>query len=554
MATQQGRCTNFGNCDKADSREIQTIPDGAAFKCTNSGCNSPLSPTIEPPPPPIGKIIAALLAIIVIGAIFLVPRLLHHNGTGESGSGTGGGGPGTGGSSVPPPQLRFIKKLDPSQLSAGAGDAVTLNWEVAPEAAPATLTSRVGTGAEKPEPGTLSGASGRVTVKPEPPETVYTLTTGGQNGQPKEQKTVTIHVGYQQGDVLVYYEKTARAWIDKAAAEFDKAHQSENRHLVMDYRGSREGKQEILYNKKETGTSQYHVHPVVWNSADTYWPNKLNIDWRDPKFSHSGDIVDSNATSVAILRTRYVLVMWKDRAQVFEQAMSLPKYQGKTWKLMRDLATEGWQAVGKAEWGKFKMAQSNPVKSSSGMLTLALILEEYRREHPGATPSASGYLQFMRDIEGALTECPETTGKALEAMLKKGRSRVDMAVSYEANAIATVDKGQADIKIIYPAPTIIVNFPCVVLKNAPWVTPEDAAYGQEFIDYLLTREVQQRAPEYGFRPALEATRSVVDEAFETSARAAAGVLPDAAAQSYPSDVNVVNDLTYQWFRSFPQYP
>lgn len=187
------------------------------------------------------------------------------------------------------------------------------------------------------------------------------------------------------------------------------------------------------------------------------------------------------------------------------------------------------------------------------MLTLALILEEYRRDHPGASPASREYQQLMLDIENTLVECPDTTGKALEVMLTRGNGQVDMAVSYEANAIATVDKGRSDIKIVYPLPTIIVNFPCAVLRHAPWVKPEEAAYGQKFVDYLRTPEVQQRALDFGFRPALAVTHSLLDDAFNRPNRKDAGARPDAPAVPYPGNVREVDDLIYRWSVAFPQY-
>jgi phosphate transport system substrate-binding protein len=37
VATRQGKCTNFGNCEKADKREIIPVPQGADFSCPECG-------------------------------------------------------------------------------------------------------------------------------------------------------------------------------------------------------------------------------------------------------------------------------------------------------------------------------------------------------------------------------------------------------------------------------------------------------------------------------------------------------------------------------------
>jgi len=44
MADRQGRCTNFGNCSRADNKEIISVPIGVDFVCPEPDCQSPLVP------------------------------------------------------------------------------------------------------------------------------------------------------------------------------------------------------------------------------------------------------------------------------------------------------------------------------------------------------------------------------------------------------------------------------------------------------------------------------------------------------------------------------
>src|SRR5262245_28742100 len=66
------------------------------------------------------------------------------------------------------------------------------------------------------------------------------------------------------GDILFFYERSAEKWLHQAADAFNRQGDGQQR-IVMEYRGSREGKQEILYGK---------AHPVLWNPADSYWTDK----------------------------------------------------------------------------------------------------------------------------------------------------------------------------------------------------------------------------------------------------------------------------------------
>ena len=340
------------------------------------------------------------------------------------------------------------------------------------------------------------------------------------------------------GDALMYFERSDEKWLTQAADDFNKQNPGTAR-IILDYRGSREGKQDILYGKG---------HPVVWNPADTYWVDKLNLDWKNPAVGkHEADAISDSRT---VLSTSYVLVMWQDRAQVFTAAMRQPRYRGKTWQLMSDVATKGWAAAGgPAAWGKLKLAQSNPIESNGGTVTLALMFAEYSKSHPGATPSSAGFLAFMRGIEGSVVKFQNTTSKGLEAMQNGGKSQYDMAVAYEINALSAVDKGQTDIQVVYPDPTVQVNFPAAILK-APWVTDAQTQTATKFVDYLLTRDVQQRAVSFGFRPALADMRSAVDDSFSNGPHGKAGFQLDPPTVVRPVSTRVIDDLLYQWYKIY----
>lgn len=453
MATQRYKCTNFGNCAKADSAEFIDIPDGGNPLCPI--CSKPL--TLVPTGgrrSPIGAIVALLLlGLLAFGAWKLL--------AGRK-AGPGGPGPGAGSATLPAPP------------PAGTGV----------------------------DPGATA-----------PPVV-------------------------NAGDALMYFERSDEKWLRQASEEFNQQNPGSQR-IVLDYRGSREGKQDILYGKGQ---------PVLWNPADLYWVDKLNLDWKNPAVGkHTSDAISDSRT---ILTTRYVLVMWQDRAKVFTAAMQRAEFRGKTWQLLETIATRGWAAVGgPASWGKLKLAQSDPVKSNGGMTTLALMFAEYGKTHPGATPSSAGFLSFMRGIEGAVPAFPETTSKGLEAMLKGGRGQYDMAVSYEVNSIAAVDKGQTDIAVVYPDPTVEVDFPAAVIQ-APWVTADRARMAGKFVDYLLTRDVQKRAIDSGFRPALSDMRSDVDNALSSGARASAGFQLDPPTVVRPVGTRVIDDLLYQWYKIY----
>ncbi len=79
MPLQQGQCSNFGLCTKAETGEIITVQLGSEFRCPE--CNSKLKPVHGKGIPPWIKIIVAgLLLGAVAVAVWAFAALAHHHG------------------------------------------------------------------------------------------------------------------------------------------------------------------------------------------------------------------------------------------------------------------------------------------------------------------------------------------------------------------------------------------------------------------------------------------------------------------------------------------
>jgi hypothetical protein len=72
MAHITYRCTQYGECDKADNREPITIQPGEEPICPNPECGKPLTRDTSNDGGPISlpplKLIIAIVAVVVIGA------------------------------------------------------------------------------------------------------------------------------------------------------------------------------------------------------------------------------------------------------------------------------------------------------------------------------------------------------------------------------------------------------------------------------------------------------------------------------------------------------
>jgi hypothetical protein len=109
MPARTGKCINFGGCNKADSKEVMTIPEGDEFVCPD--CEKSLVPvgggakggSGSGGKGPLKLIIAAVLGLGVIGAI--VALVIGHNS----------------------PQIQTLA-IEPAQIQAG--QTATLKWSV----------------------------------------------------------------------------------------------------------------------------------------------------------------------------------------------------------------------------------------------------------------------------------------------------------------------------------------------------------------------------------------------------------------------------------------
>jgi hypothetical protein len=333
------------------------------------------------------------------------------------------------------------------------------------------------------------------------------------------------------GDILLLYEKGTTEWIEPAAAEFNKT-QSGGKILLTSL-GSREGRDHILYDKKK-------IQPVLWNPGDTYWIEKLQIDASNPNLAaKSGATVNE---SKALLKTTVVLLMKEDRAKVFEAAMQQSAYRGKTWKLLSDIATNGWTvAGGNADWGKLKLTHSNPARSNSGMLALTLMYQEYAKANPGKTVNDAGFGTMMAAVESATGgKFAETTSDVL-----KDFESADAAVVYEADALRAIESGMTNARIVYPAPTVSVVLPIGIVEGK-WVDGGQQELGGKFIDYLLSPAVQEKALAQGYRPAIESLASKVDAYFGDKARADKGMQRNPVYNTEFADTRTKEGLIFNW--------
>ena len=185
---------------------------------------------------------------------------------------------------------------------------------------------------------------------------------------------------------------------------------------------------------------------------------------------------------------------------------------------------KGWQAYGFPQWGKFKFGHTHPEFSNSGLI--ALFAEAY------AASGKTGGLtladlakpqtkQFLAGVEHSIVHYGSSTGFFGRKMFANGPEYLSAAVLYESMVVESYSQANLPFPVvaIYPKEgTFWSDHPIGVVERE-WVSPEHREAAKIYIQYLLARPQQEKAIQYGFRPA------AVDVALSAPLDAAHGIDP-----------------------------
>lgn len=296
-------------------------------------------------------------------------------------------------------------------------------------------------------------------------------------------------------EISFLYSTEKKEWVEAAAKGFQKEHPDIRVTLVG--KGSLEAAQAILHGKET---------PTVWSPADSAVLRMLESDWatepsRGPLFA-----TDPDAAPQPLVITPLVFVVWEDREAVLRKAGD---GKGVTWKALHAAvaSAQGWQAIGgEADWGLVKLGHTDPTRSNSGLQALLLATLEYFGKRGGLTEEDlrdPAYQAWLKQLGQGVPRFETSTGTLMTDMVRFGPSRYDVAVVYENLAISQLANARGrwgNLKVDYPSLTLWSDHPAGVLA-APWVTPAQKAAAVEWLRYLRSRPVQERALAFGFRPA-----------------------------------------------------
>jgi Ca-activated chloride channel family protein len=296
-------------------------------------------------------------------------------------------------------------------------------------------------------------------------------------------------------EVSVVYGSEKRAWLEAMIEEFNAQGVETPEGTRIEVTATPMGSNDSL-NQILAGT----IQPTVWSPASGILLPVANERWAA---ANGGTLVDE---APPLVLSPVVIAIWEPMAR----ALGYPDKQ-LGWADIAELAASGqtWADYGFPEWGAFQFGHTHPEYSNSGItsiLATAYAATGKTRDLSLADVQAQSTSDFIRDVESGVIHYGESTGFFAEQMFTRGPAYLSAAVLYENLVVESYNRERypnlaTPVVAIYPREgTFWSDHPYAVL-NAPWVSDEQRAGAIAFRDFLLSRPQQERALEFGFRPA-----------------------------------------------------
>ncbi len=245
--------------------------------------------------------------------------------------------------------------------------------------------------------------------------------------------------------------------------------------------------------------------PELWSPAGTVWLTLMNAQWQA---KHNGQqLIGTGASDTPSLVTSPVVIaMWKPQAE----ALGWPKTPI-GWSNIAKLSTDpnGWRTYGHPEFGQFKFGHTRPDSSNSGLDAVIAMNYAATNKVRGLTlddVNSSTTKNFVSTVESSVIHYGDSTGFFADKMFNNGPGYLSATVMYE-NLVVSANDGKTYPHLAYPVVaiypkegTFYSDHPYAIL-NASWVTPAKKAAGLAFRNFLLAKDQQKKALQYGFRPA-----------------------------------------------------
>jgi Ca-activated chloride channel family protein len=357
------------------------------------------------------------------------------------------------------------------------------------------------------------------------------LQAGCKNHPPPSQET---RAAAPRGalELLFPYGSEKEKWIDNVTNAFNRSGAKTKSGKIIFVRALPMGSGESIDNVL-SGRMQAHL---VSPASAAF----IKLGNADSRTKTGKDLISSTDNLVL---SPVVIAMWKPMAEAIGWGK---KPLG--WSDVLGLArsTEGWSAHGYPQWGKFKFGHTHPEYSNSGLISL--FAEAYAASGKTAGLKLSDLekpqtKQLIGGVEQSVVHYGSSTGFFGRKMFANGPEYLSAAVLYESMVVESYSQSNLPFPVvaIYPKEGTFWSDHPVGVVERDWVTPEHREAAKTYIQYLLARGQQEKAIEYGFRPAS------LDVPLAAPLDAAHGIDPKEPKTTLelPS-VDVINGILQAW--------
>lgn len=245
--------------------------------------------------------------------------------------------------------------------------------------------------------------------------------------------------------------------------------------------------------------------PTIFAPSVRHWLALVNYQTGQSLFDTNG----APATAVAPV----VMAIWESRLNAIK-ARNPGKEIG--WQELFEVinAPNGWRDYGLSGRQAVYYGHTDPFISSTALSTLMAEFYASARYNAGNVTAnklsldqvndpkvQEGVRQFERLIKHYSARTTE-----FKEYIAQGPEYLDF-VALEENDLIFINQGRTQAKppeklvALYPKEGTFVHDHPFAVPNAPWVTDEQRAAAKVFTDYNLTKDVQLKVLESGFRPA-----------------------------------------------------
>ncbi|MFX1452850.1 MAG: substrate-binding domain-containing protein [Promethearchaeota archaeon] len=281
--------------------------------------------------------------------------------------------------------------------------------------------------------------------------------------------------------VSIVYSSEKASWMTIAYGNFldewEKNHPNEKIIIDMHPYGSSDSIISILNGE---------IFPTIWSPASSIWMSFLNTKWMD--LPANIDPIVNVDEAVKIIYSPIVIATWEE----FNKTHNIRGFSD-----LHQLNLDPESHV--------KMAHTDPRLSNSGFMSVIMALS-------AASGISSEDLsmddllsesnqQWLKEFESSAVMYGKSTGFLSRYMQSGGPEALNIAFLYE-NLIRDISSTSTGGKVIaiYPEEgTLYSDHPFCIL-NGDWVSPEQKAVAEAFLDFLNEPETIISALEYGFRP------------------------------------------------------